>query len=281
MRLKFKKGKQSELILQAKEGLTWRQLSKLLNINSHYLSQELKNEKRLLSNASYKELCSITGRNFDQFIIEKLNDNWGKSKGGTLSEGSIKKLNCPLKNEKLAELIGAILGDGNITFYKKGKKIGVYQIRIAGDYERDRDYHSRYLKNLADKTINIKPKVVLFLKNNERFLVFYSKELVEFMINMGLKPGNKIKNQLSIPDWILDKDSYLKACLRGLIDTDGCIHKMSKKDPNLLRINFTNFNKKLLSDVRGSLIKLGFNPSKITGNRIYLSKKKDICSVRY
>ena len=40
--------------------------------------------------------------------------NGGQVKGGKLSTGTTKKIIIPKKDEKLAELIGIILGDGNI-----------------------------------------------------------------------------------------------------------------------------------------------------------------------
>ena len=97
------------------------------------------------------------------------------------------------------------------------------------------------------------------------------------MESKGLKTGNKIKSQVTIPQWIIENKKFLQACLKGLIDTDGCIHHMSKRDHNLLRITFTNYNQKLLYDTRAAFIKLGFNPSKIIRSRdFYLSRQEEI-----
>ena len=49
MRLKFKEGKQKELILLAKGGMTWFNLSKMLGVSEGYLRNELRKEERLLS----------------------------------------------------------------------------------------------------------------------------------------------------------------------------------------------------------------------------------------
>ena len=166
---------------------------------------------------------------------------------------------------------------GNILSYKKGKKVGVYNINIAGDINKDRDYHVNYLKNKAKEIFDIEANEVIPKRRHERFLTIYSKELVEFFSQMGLIPGHKIKNQITIPDWILKNESYLKACLRGLIDTDGSIFRMSKRDYNLIRINFTNYNKKLLVDTRNAFIQLGFHPSNIINeHQIYLSRQNEI-----
>ncbi len=276
MKLRLEKGKQNELILLAKGNNTWKELSKLLNLNEDYLCRDLKNERILISEKLYNELCRISNKNFDNFIIDKLDDNWGKSKGGLNSTGSTIKLVRPQFNEKLAEFIGAVLGDGSVHSYKKGKKVGVYQIKIAGDYVRDKNYH-RYLSFLAKSLFNLKSKFVLCPKNNERFLNFYSKELVEFFNEMGIQSGDKIKNQSTIPTWIYSNNSLLRACLRGLIDTDGCISRMSNRDSNLLRISFTNHDYRLLYDSRNVFISLGFTPSKLIDNKkYYISKQSEI-----
>ena len=53
----------------------------------------LRNEKTLLSELIYKKICKIIKRDFDEFILEKLDSNWGKQKGGINSEGNTKKIN--------------------------------------------------------------------------------------------------------------------------------------------------------------------------------------------
>jgi len=275
MRIKLKDGKQKDLILLVKEGMAWKELASILNINEQYLSRELKNEMRLLSDEVYEKLCNMAKKRFDKFIIEKLEDNWGRSKGGINSLGSTIRLPNIKFDEKLAEFIGAVLGDGNINLWKQGKKIGVYHIRIAGDLEKEKDYHANYLRQLGRDIFNLEARELL--RKQERFLDFYSKELVYLFISMGLNPGNKISNQSTIPKWVWKDEKSLRACVRGLIDTDGSIFRMSKRDFNLIRINFTNHNRTLLIDTREALIHLGFHPSKIINNRqFYLSRQKEI-----
>lgn len=276
MRIKLKEGKQRELIIKAKGELTWKELAMQLGLGDQYLAHELNNERVLISEDVYTKLCIIAKENFDRYLIEKLNDNWGKKLGGSNSKGSTLAIKTPKNNKKLAELVGAILGDGNVNYYKKGRKIGVYQIKIAGDSRFDKDYHINYLKPLFYELFGIDGKEWTSKKDNSRFLTMTSKELVEFFIKMGLKSGNKITNQVTIPDWIWKKNEYLRACLRGLIDTDGCIHRMSNRDSNLLRINLKNYNKTLLEDSRKAFTLQGFHPSNITSNTIYLSRQEEI-----
>ncbi len=276
MRIRLEKGKQKELISKAKEGLTWAELAKKLGLNNQYLAHELKNEKTSLREEVYKRLCTLAKVSYEEDIAERMPDNWGQSKGSRKSRGSTIRITRPREDEKLAELVGAILGDGNVNYYKKGKKIGVYQIKIAGDSRLDKDYHMNYLRPFFYELFGINGKEWTSKKDNSRFLTMTSKELVEFFIKMGLKSGNKINNQVTIPNWIWKKNKYIEACLRGLIDTDGCIHRMSNKNPNLLRINLKNYNKTLLEDSRKAFILLGFHPSNITSHTIYLSRQAEI-----
>ena len=276
MRIRLIEGKQKELILLAKNNLSWKQLSKALGIlNQGYLRSDLKNEKILLSEQVYKNLCKISGKSFDKFITGRLDDNWGRSKGGLNSPGSLIRLPKIKFGKKLAEFVGAVLGDGHVSYYKIGKKIGVYGIRITGDLEKDKDYHTKYLTDLCKLIFNLDASEIL--GKHGRFLDLRSKELVNFFISMGIKPGDKIINQSTIPFWIFENKLFLRACIRGLIDTDGSIFRMSNKDPNLLRINFTNHNITLLSDTRRAFVILGFNPSKIINNRQFnLSRQEEI-----
>lgn len=279
MKIKLKKGKQTKLILLAKDGLTWKQLAEILEMSEAYLSGDIRKENILISEKIYKKLCEISKVNFDRFIVEKLKDNWGRSKGGFNSLGSTKQLPEVEFNKKLAEFVGAVLGDGHVHSTKKDlkkRKVGVYQIRIAGDAKLDENYHN-YLKKIGDSLFKLNSKILLVPNTSTRFLTFYSKKLVDFFVKMDINPGNKIINQSTIPNWIYEGDNFLKACLRGLIDTDGCIHRMSKRDFNLIRINFTNYDLKLLQDAWQAFVKLGFHPSEITENkRFYLSRKNEI-----
>ena len=279
MKLRLKKGKQKELMLLAKGGLNWAEFGRLLGISSNYLSGDLKMENILISRKLYTNLCKLAKVDFEQYILEVLPDNWGRSKGGLNSSGSTIKLKKPSFSQELAEFVGAVLGDGHVHFTKgtsKKRKIGVYQIKIAGDLKLDREYHE-HLSNLSKSLFELNPSFIINKKMNERFLCLSSKELVEFFMGMGIKPGNKIVNQSTIPKWVYRDKLYLKSCVRGLIDTDGCIHRMSKRDFSLLRINFKNHDYRLLRDIHRAFVLLGFHPSKIIRNNVfYISRQKEI-----
>ncbi len=275
MRIMLKRGKQRELILLAKKN-SWPALAKQVGMNPVYLCNEVSNEKVLLDEKLYKKLEKIAKVDFSEYVLKRLEDNWGKKKGGRLSIGNKKKIKIPKESEELAEFYGIMLGDGNSTKIKDYKK-GTYMIRIVGDHRYDKDYLINYVGSLIKTLFDIEIKYGRFKETNAIFIQVHSAELIQFLEELGFKPGNKIKNRLEIPKWIFDNPLYLKRCVRGLIDTDGSIFRMSKKDKNLLRISFTNYNPKLISGCQNAFTSLGFHPSKIISKKqFFISKKEDI-----
>ncbi len=199
-----------------------------------------------------------------------------------MSKGSTKKISTPKKSKKLAEFIGIMLGDGNLHFYKRGKKVGVYMVRIAGNSKKDSHYLRNYVAPLCKKLFNIEPKFYLQPNKDCLYVLMHSRRLVEFLMLKGLKSGNKIVNQATMPAWVWERKSWLAACIRGLVDTDGCINEMTPHWPGLFQLSFENRSFRLLSDYRAALVHLGLKPSKICGSRtrygtkVYLSSKKEI-----
>ncbi len=275
MRIRLQKGKQTELILKAKKEKSWLELSKILKISEHYLIVELKREIVTLSERTYTKLCELANEDYSSFIDEKLDDNWGKVKGGALSNGGgIKEVNIPKISKELSEFYGIMLGDGNLTKIKS-YKISTYQIKIVGDSRYDKEYLLDYVKPMIEKLFNIKVNVYKSKNENALNLVSTGKRLVEFLESLGFNPGNKIKNMLHIPRWIKNNREYLNACLRGLYDTDGSIYKLTNQ--NTHQISFRNYNSALLKDVRNALISLNISPSHISkGTEITITKKSEL-----
>ena len=198
------------------------------------------------------------------------------------SWGNLKIIKIPGKSEKLAELVGIILGDGNIHVYQKSKKIAHYSLRIAGNYTKDYNYLVNFVARLCEELFEVQPAIYKHCKFNGLYVTIRGRLITDFLLSIGLKPNNKIKSQVTIPDWIFEDETYLKACIRGLIDTDGCIYELLPNWPGLFQLNFDNYNITLLKDARKALIVLGYHPSKICGKKtingtaIYLTRKDEI-----
>lgn len=274
MRIRLEKGKQKEILILAKSEGTWKELSKKIGISEGYLKNEIRREYRLLSEESYNRICGILGKNFDDFLVEKLSENWGRAKGGLLSKKRTKKIKKPKKDENLAEVIGIILGDGHVSEFIRGKRIRNYFIKIAGNTDTDLDYIQHYIPSLFEKVFRERGKVFISKKRYVGYFTLYGKNYVNFMKSVGINSGNKRVNNQGIPDWIKTNRKLLKRCLRGLIDTDGSVHVISKKNLNI-RIDYTSYIPKLMDDVRNSFIMLGFSPSKVINERHFFLSRQD------
>lgn len=258
MRIKLKKGLQKELILSAKLNLTWRQLAQKLDMSPLYLKNEVRNELVLLSDKIYNKLCAIAKINYDFHIIEKLNNNWGMSKGGKNAGLKNKKAKILVKNHsaKLAELIGIILGDGNI-WVKNG---GYYYVRICGDAKKEKDYLLNHVNPLFESIFGVKMHLRRHNKDTGLILTKGSKNIVFTLNRFGIPSGSKIKNNVGIPSWILSSKKYTRACIRGLIDTDGSVFPL--KGRNYPYIWFSCNIPKLRKTFKIAMKNLGFKLSK-------------------
>ncbi len=164
-------------------------------------------------------------------------------------------------SEKLAEVIGIILGDGCV------QKDGC--IVIAFHQKNDWDFIQRCVKPLFYELL--KCNMSTAFKGNSGSLLFYSKPFVKFLDERcNIKHGNKIKNCTTIPRWCFLDKKYLIAVLRGLFDTDGNF-SISKNSP-IVRWKFSIKCNTLIKDVCHILDILNFE------NSFKISKKGiDIC----
>ncbi len=171
-------------------------------------------------------------------------------------------------SEDLAEIIGIILGDGNVFSYvQRGKGIAVRGVSIA--FHGDEESYFFRVRALLLSVFGEKASRVEHKTRNARYLRLYGKGYVELFTALGLPPGNKITNNVTIPDWIFSNKSWLRACIRGLIDTDGSVYRTGR----WTQICFRNHNPALLADTRRGLLKLGIFTSQITRRKIYVSRK--------
>lgn len=104
--------------------------------------------------------------------------------------------------------------------------------------------------------------------------------LVRNLCNLGLVHGDKIKQQIDIPFWIFKKESYMKACIRSLIDTDGCVHRKTRREKNgfeyrSIGITFSSASKPLQQSFIKIFSILGFKVA-ISNRIIYLCGKEQI-----
>lgn len=147
-----------------------------------------------------------------------------------------RSITFPNYSTQLAEFVGIMLGDGNI-----------YNDSIRIILNAKEENYKEYVCNLFRDLFGTELNRNFCVPSNTMFLVKTSKNLREFLLKIGLVSGDKVKNQVAVPDWILQNPDFAKSCLRGLIDTDGCMH-FNKRDKQL-RIGFKNHSLKLLENV--------------------------------
>jgi len=186
----------------------------------------------------------------------------GCKKGGIKGLAKIRELGLvipvrtfklPFYSNDLAEFVGIMLGDGNI---------GKLQISITLNSILDADY-SKYISGLCNKLFGCYPKIIKKKNCNALSIYYNGVNLVRFLTSIGMLIGDKVKQQVDIPSWIKINSDFSIACLRGLIDTDGCIsinkYKVNGKEYFYRKLVFANRSIPLINFVCSELRKLGWS----------------------
>ncbi len=118
-------------------------------------------------------------------------------------------------------------------------------------------------------------------KDGRSNIVVSATNLVKFLEKMGIKKGNKVTNQIDVPDWIFEKKGYQASCLRGLFDTDGCVYKHSYKVAgkgySYLKMSFRNYSIPLVKSIKRMLEKLNYHPViDINHQTVYINRPEEV-----
>lgn len=155
----------------------------------------------------------------------------------------------PIKwnREVLAYLVGVGLGDGNLS--KVNSR--AVRLRISCDLK-----YPFLITEIIGAITYVLPKSSVSLaptKSRCVNIVSYSNQWENIL---GWKAGNgsKFLQNASVPNWIWYKDEYIKACLKGLIETDGSIYY----DRGYPMVMFTNIVPQLAKDVWHMMKWFGF-----------------------
>lgn len=196
---------------------------------------------------------------------------WWQEKGRLLKtiENQPQPFNIPKQSVKLAEFIGIMLGDGGITDY---------QIAITLNKKDDRGY-IQFVEKLISELFKV--KVGRTIRESVITLTVSRINLVKYCQSIGLVKGNKVKQKIDIPKWVISNEKYTVACLRGLIDTDGSVfthsYKVNSKWYFYKKISFSSHSGPLISSVKKNMENLGLQPRIAKdGNDIRLESKRDV-----
>ena len=171
-------------------------------------------------------------------------------------------ISLPDLSNRFAEFVGIMLGDGHIS---SG------QIWVYINNTTDKDYIP-YVADLLKDLFNTR---IGFSYRNERKMVnlyVSSVKLINYLHKKGLSVSNKVRQQVGVPSWILDKDSYKKSFIRGFFDTDGSIYRIRFG----VQMCFCNRSLPLLHSTRKILLDLGYHPSRISTYNVYLTRQPDL-----
>jgi len=179
----------------------------------------------------------------------------------------------PRKSKNLAEFVGIVIGDGGIS-----KR----QITVTLNCKTDKLY-SIFVGNLIRKLFKVKPSIYIRKDESVISIVVSRTRLVSFCKSIGLKIGNKLEQNLDIPEWIKGDKNFEISCIKGLIDTDGCVfnecHRIKEKKYCYPKLSFTSYSKKLCFSVFKIFEKLGFVPKIRNKRNVQLESRKDV--IRY
>lgn len=191
-------------------------------------------------------------------------DNFKKWREQAQKEGIIKTSYPPLKkNGDLAELIGAILGDGHIEKFPRCEAL--YLTFHANDVELIERY-----TNIVERIFNKKPHVAKQKTQASVRIRLYEKEISK---RLNIPTGARAKYNVRIPLWVMKKRQYIIRYLRGLYEAEGslCFHRGTYTH----KMIFTNANDSLLRVVFRLLKKLGFHPH-CSYRKVQVSKKDEV-----
>ena len=183
-----------------------------------------------------------------------------------------KPITRPKPSELLAEFVGIMLGDGGVR--------NRWQFTVSFNGREDRA-HAKWIYNLIKHLFSITPTYLIRKELGAADLLVTSTAVVELFHQYGIPNGHKLRHGLSIPQWIMENSRYRKACLRGLMDTDGSVYvhryRVNGAEYRYPKLCFSSASPQLLSDVRGILTTLGYT-ARISRNGlcVYLEQQRDV-----
>lgn len=305
MRIKLIKTELDELFYTIKDqGLSWGKVAGILQISERSLN-DWRWGKISMPQEAYLKCLAMAKFHNNKFKPLVLNNFWhineaakkgararmkiygnlgtaeGRKAGGLASLKTHKIKNTGFKilqpitqakaSEDLAELMGILIGDGHLSNY---------QVSMTTNSITDIK-HAFFVKDLIVKIFNLHVKVAFKKNENAMTVVASSKNLVNLLHSKGMPIGNKIKNNLSIPAWVMEDIKYQKAFIRGLFDTDGCVyldkHLIKGKMYKHIGWTITSYAGRLIAGIIEILKNLNLNPTyQVSQKSVFLRRQNEV-----
>ena len=161
---------------------------------------------------------------------------------------------------EFAYLIGVIAGDGCITRAGRG-----YKLEISCDAAYP-ELISTYCK-LVNHVTGLRASI-LKVKGKPCFRVVANSTVLPDLL--GLPAGAKTKSGFTIPEWVFQETGYIKAFVKGLIETDGTVAKVYRHGGWYWHIHFSASNPIIMASFLRAVGILDYT-FKVTGAKAYLS----------
>lgn len=183
-----------------------------------------------------------------------------------------KVVSLPRYSERLAEFIGIMLGDGGIN--------NRWQANVTLNAIKDARY-TPYVADLMFELFGIHPAVRTRANRHATIVSLASTSVVDFLVEQGLPRGNKLSHGLAIPAWILEQKKYKIACVRGLVDTDGCVichvHRIGGRTYRHRYLSLSSGSPELLGQFASIIAELGMTPCFAKNSReVWLYSAQDV-----
>jgi len=173
-------------------------------------------------------------------------------------------------SQDLAYLCGLITGDGNINIRKHKHD---YSIKCIGNPSNEKDFYDIEVAKLFKKIFNIKIEPKYMDYNKTYGISISSKNIVEFLISIGMPHGKKV-DIISIPPIFKKSEKLLISFIQGYADADFCISlkKRYRNKQYYPVINGTSRSKKIILEISKFLKNKGLKPV-IMLNQIRIDKR--------
>jgi len=248
---------------------TWGKLARKLGVSTYTLRYDWRKGNTIPLSILKQIIKMQSDIGFDDIkeSIELKSSFWGQ-KIGIKSKYS-QKVTLPTKHSpEFAELFGILLGDGCI--YSTGSGFC-----ISGNSILDNHYLTNYVSKLIVKVFGLEPKIYYSKKGKTIRLLVYSKEIVNFLISKGFPKGKKKNQNIHIPPAFFEDMTLLKACLRGLFDTDGSLYPQSNSK---IVLEFSICATALFKSTLSAFLLLGIY-TKSSRDRIYFCGAKNVSAL--
>ena len=167
------------------------------------------------------------------------------------------------KDGDLAELMGVVYGDGNISKFPRTERL------IIAANSSNKGFIKRY-HDLVNKIFNKEPTLMKVYDADCVKISVYQNKISK---RLGIPSGNRSGIEIALPSWIKNNHEVSKRFLRGLFEAEGCfcVHKPT----STYKFIFNNKNKSLLNIVFNGLIMLGFHPN-LSGYKVQISRRDEV-----